>query len=165
MPAVACPSCAARLRAPDQAAAGRKLPCPRCKTLIAVPANTSSQVVVAARPTPAAVAQLPVALMDCPFCGENVLATARKCKHCGEIIDVAERTMRGSARRRRDEEDDESPRRTKTKTSVAAAAASTTVIVQAESGKFPHLLHFAMTVLTCGMWAPVWSLHALFRAR
>ncbi len=25
---------------------------------------------------------------DCPFCGERVLAKARKCKHCGEMLDV-----------------------------------------------------------------------------
>lgn len=26
-------------------------------------------------------------------------------------------------------------------------------------GNFPHLLHFVITVLTCGLWLPVWVLH------
>jgi hypothetical protein len=29
----------------------------------------------------------------CPFCGESVLAVAKKCKHCGEAIDVALRAV------------------------------------------------------------------------
>lgn len=28
-----------------------------------------------------------VATKKCPFCAETILADARKCKHCGEIVD------------------------------------------------------------------------------
>jgi TM2 domain-containing membrane protein YozV len=31
----------------------------------------------------------PTALIDCPFCAEPIRAAARKCKHCGEMLDAA----------------------------------------------------------------------------
>ena len=27
-----------------------------------------------------------------------------------------------------------------------------------DGGGFPHLLHFVLTVLTCGLWLPVWAM-------
>lgn len=30
--------------------------------------------------------------IKCPFCGEEILSVAKKCKHCGEWLDDAERT-------------------------------------------------------------------------
>lgn len=30
-------------------------------------------------------------------------------------------------------------------------------------GNFPHLLHLVITVLTCGLWLPVWALHWLLK--
>lgn len=35
---------------------------------------------------------------DCPFCGELVLVVAKKCKHCGETIDVALRAAEEARR-------------------------------------------------------------------
>lgn len=31
-------------------------------------------------------------LANCPFCGEEILAIAKKCKHCGEFLDGNDRT-------------------------------------------------------------------------
>ena len=33
------------------------------------------------------------ATRECPFCGEEILAKAKKCKHCGEFLDAALRHM------------------------------------------------------------------------
>lgn len=46
---------------------------------------------VSAAPTPIQ------ATKDCPFCGEQVLAVAKKCKHCGELLDVALRAAMAAA--------------------------------------------------------------------
>jgi hypothetical protein len=177
---VTCPSCGAKLRAPDSAA-GRKLACSQCKAAINVPgasqfAEAPASRAVAESRAPAAPANSPVvATKSCPFCGESVLAVAKKCKHCGETIDVAlraaeesERAARGSVRRRREEDDydDDTSRRSAPPPAAAAAAASTTVIVQGGAkDNFPHMLHFILTVVTCGFWGPVWMLHAMLRAR
>lgn len=94
----ACPGCRKTFEVNDEFA-GRKTKCPKCGTFLRVPGpggTTSTPV-----PPPAVdSAVLAVDILevlpspstddykDCPFCGERVLAKARKCKHCGEMLDT-----------------------------------------------------------------------------
>jgi hypothetical protein len=39
------------------------------------------------------------------------------------------------------------------------------VVVINRGGRFPHLLHFIITVCTCGVWLPFWILIDLFSGR
>jgi hypothetical protein len=98
---------------------------------------------------------------SCPFCAEDVLADAKKCKHCGETIDVALRAAEDAKR---------------------SAASAPNVFMNAGGGggggggggspiqiqmkkAFPHGLHLVMTLITCGGWAIIWVLHYVLRDR
>jgi hypothetical protein len=74
---------------------------------------------------------------------------AKKCKHCGETVDVA---LRAAEEARRIAENS-------SRGGGSASAASATVVVQVSQKYFPHFLHLILTILTCGLWFPIWVLH------
>jgi len=51
-------------------------------------AITRRETEIAARPVRAEIQRVQAdELIDCPYCGDEIRATARKCKHCGEYLD------------------------------------------------------------------------------
>ena len=71
---------------------GKSCRCPDCQEMIAVPesrADTGKELQLSTeRPTHDAPRQEPSsASRSCPFCGETILRSAIKCKHCGEFLD------------------------------------------------------------------------------
>jgi membrane protein YdbS with pleckstrin-like domain len=76
-----CPHCEQSLELPDELL-GQAIECPSCEGTIQLP-----------DPDPVAPEKEPPAQptnkqkMECPFCSEEILAAARKCKHCGEFLD------------------------------------------------------------------------------
>jgi DNA-directed RNA polymerase subunit RPC12/RpoP len=99
--AVVCSNCSGKLKVPDNLV-GRSVKCPRCSTAIKVPGKATAP---PARQEPEPEDLAPVeqastqATQDCPFCGEQILTKAKKCKHCGETIDV---TLRAAEEARRE---------------------------------------------------------------
>lgn len=73
-----CPHCNQSLEAPEDML-GETLDCPSCGGQIALPAPE--------RPAPAPPSPPARQTRACPFCGEQILKTAVKCKHCGEFLD------------------------------------------------------------------------------
>jgi len=75
-----CPQCGVLLEASD-AHVGLSVACPSCEAPIQV-----AQPLPEVPPKPET--------KDCPYCGEEILAKAKKCKHCGEFLDDELRKQR-----------------------------------------------------------------------
>jgi membrane protein YdbS with pleckstrin-like domain len=64
--------------------------CPACKRPLQPHVSTDHPAPTTAEPAAATpVSADPEATKRCPFCGEVILAVAKKCKHCGEFLDRA----------------------------------------------------------------------------
>jgi DNA-directed RNA polymerase subunit RPC12/RpoP len=75
-----CGGCGAAINAPSKLA-GRQAKCPSCGDPVMVPAPVATP--APARPAPEPKPEYKA----CPLCSERILATAKKCKHCGEMLD------------------------------------------------------------------------------
>jgi len=82
-----CTACGTTL-AVDDRAVGRTVTCPECSARLRVPATSSPP--QPPLPPPGAPAPAPPMqqYMRCPFCREEILVGAVKCKHCGEFLDA-----------------------------------------------------------------------------
>lgn len=85
-------------------------------------------------------------MKECPFCSEEIKSTAKKCKHCGEILDPV---LRASEERKQ------------------SSNTGPTVVLndRQPDKKFPHLIHFILSLLTVGAWVVIWIIHYLVRDR
>jgi len=90
-----CPHCDRRLAA-DEKLIGRTVQCPDCDGAIQVPAPASR-----VQPTfTASTSSAPEPKTSpkretkaCPYCAEEILAKAKKCKHCGEMLYASRKTQ------------------------------------------------------------------------
>lgn len=92
-----------------------------------------------------------VGMMECPFCAEQINARAKKCRHCGETIDVALRASEEALR---------AANRNGGNVYMNSSAAAAVAV---PSRGFPHLIHFVLTLFTAGIWLPIWIIHYLIR--
>jgi DNA-directed RNA polymerase subunit M/transcription elongation factor TFIIS len=118
---VSCPSCGKLLKAPDSAA-GKLAKCPNCEAKVRIP-----EVILEAEPVPLPSQEAEPESDDeflsgikglkdhqfgealpsrrpCPQCGEMIVATAAKCRYCGEIFDPK---LKKKAKASRSSDDDD----------------------------------------------------------
>ena len=87
----------------------------------------------------------------CPYCAETVNIDAKKCKHCGEILDSDMREL-------------DTLRKQKSAQVINVNAAASSAAAVTDSGAYvlrpyPHGWHVILDFLTGGVWIPV---HILF---
>lgn len=86
-----CPGCQALLRLRDDMA-GKKIRCPRCSHVVAVPAKDEETLeevesAAAVTETPGPKSKAKAATRPCPECGERIPVEARKCRHCKAVVE------------------------------------------------------------------------------
>jgi len=89
-----CPHCKQPLET-SEGMVGQTIECPFCNASIELPKpapQPEPETPPAHTPPPEPAAAPQPETRDCPFCGEEILAKARKCKHCGEFLDGSSRT-------------------------------------------------------------------------
>jgi len=77
-----CPQCQQPLEAPE-IMIGTRINCPSCQTSITVPDSRFEISTPISQSSSASQKQTKA----CPFCSEEILLSAIKCKHCGEFLD------------------------------------------------------------------------------
>lgn len=81
-----CSSCGRRLKAPD-AMHGEAANCPDCGAAVSFTRPFDEAALDAVLASDVGGDPAPDDLQGCPFCAEPILAAARRCKHCGGILD------------------------------------------------------------------------------
>lgn len=92
----------------------------------------------------------PPATRACPFCSETIQGTAVKCRHCGEFLDPA---LRAAAL-------------TPSQQVIVSTPVNVRTVQQVVTPRrgFNHGVHLVLTIMTFGLWLPIWILAWLIHA-
>jgi hypothetical protein len=85
-----CPTCGKVYSVKDEFS-GRQGTCTGCQAKFRIPSVSAAPNIATANPTP-------VQGIRCPFCDSEISAAAKRCRHCGETVDVALRAAEEARR-------------------------------------------------------------------
>lgn len=103
-----------------------------------------------------------VAMIECPYCAEQINAKSKKCRHCGEILDPQMREIEFLKSQRNN------PNVFMNAGGGGGAAASAASALSAGGEqsllrRFPHWFHIILSLLSGGLWIPIYILMYIFR--
>lgn len=102
-----------------------------------------------------------VAMIECPYCSEQINAKSKKCRYCGEILDPQMRELEMLKSQRNN------PNVFMNAGGGGGGAAAASSASSSGDGSllrsFPHWLHILLTIVTGGLWLPVYVLMYFFR--
>ncbi len=122
---VKCPHCGKRLKAPDSAA-GKKAKCPGCGQSVKLPEEKIYEAEEVVEEAFEEVTDDEYGLSNikesdayggpaeddrrpCPACGEMIIATAAKCRYCGEVFDETLKRRERKKKKQRESSEDDTP--------------------------------------------------------
>jgi len=141
-------------RSPARPVSQIKLAPPVQSPLASKPITTAVAPAIAAEP-----ARQVMAVRRCPFCAEEILAAAIKCKHCREIIDPVRRAQEES---RHVAEMHARQQQYASQQELSFVNPASVLEEDDNDDPFPYLMHFKMTFFTLGAWLPVWIVHYVY---
>ena len=98
---------------------------------------------------------LPVATIACPYCQETINAKSKKCRFCGEILDPQMQEIQLL----------KSQNTPHVFMNAGGAAAAASASGAGPVRRFRHWLHIILTLISGGLWLPVYILMYVFRNR
>jgi hypothetical protein len=95
--------------------------------------------------------------INCRYCDEKISINAKKCKHCGEILDPQLREIELLKNQRNQQ----------IFMQGGSSSSSSAAVAVTDSGKrtYPWLLNLLLTLVTGGLWLLIWLPLYLLRDR
>lgn len=147
MPVAECPNCSTKMKASSQLH-GKQAKCPKCQEAFTVVLLNREPELLSAQ-----------SFKPCPFCCEQIVMDAKKCRYCGETVDVALRMAEEAKRENRRRNSDNLVVNNNNNNNGGGGRDNTHYYHPSPQFGHWHAVHGILTFLTFGLWFPFWIIH------